>query len=508
MLVKTNSEREYSGTFTAKESGGIVPLIFEFSDSKDGVPMFFYCEDLLITPIDNSVKGIYVNDGGAWKNVDYVNDVSQTQSETGGTEIAEINNTNGTKTKIYQKTVEANPTGTATETLSSMNIGGTLYELGGGNVDDVKVDNVSVVTNKIANINTMTGADGTNAGEKGLVPAPTATDNEKYLRGDGTWQTVSGGGSAEMLAPTPFIYSETEEQVGIWIDGKPLYAKTKSFTNVSKSGSLSFGVANAETVFIKDIGKTSDSIPMPYVHGSAPSNNIGGFLTKTSSDVTWEFRSGNDAPSTLSGFMTLLYTKTTDTAWQGGFKAYGFTPVIYSEEEREIGVGENGKPLYQKTLNSGVISADSIVSTGLTNIESCHVIASETIENKGSVEFSPFVISMYNYQGSGTEYGFIYFDVSNHEIKYVNQSRSTTVKIRAVVQYTKTTDTAGSGKYTTLGTPAVHYSTDEQVIGTWIDGKTLYQKTVTTGGNVPSGATLIQRISQTGYDTIQYTKTS
>ena len=33
----------------------------------------------------------------------------------------------------------------------------------------------------------MTGADGVNAGTKGAVPAPAATDNTKFLRGDGTW---------------------------------------------------------------------------------------------------------------------------------------------------------------------------------------------------------------------------------------------------------------------------------------------------------------------------------
>jgi hypothetical protein len=36
----------------------------------------------------------------------------------------------------------------------------------------------------------FTGADGTNAGTHGFVPAPAATDNSKYLRGDGTWTTV------------------------------------------------------------------------------------------------------------------------------------------------------------------------------------------------------------------------------------------------------------------------------------------------------------------------------
>jgi len=36
----------------------------------------------------------------------------------------------------------------------------------------------------------MTGADGTNAGTAGYVPAPAATDNTKFLKGNGTWATV------------------------------------------------------------------------------------------------------------------------------------------------------------------------------------------------------------------------------------------------------------------------------------------------------------------------------
>lgn len=44
----------------------------------------------------------------------------------------------------------------------------------------------------------FTGADGTNAGSSGLVPAPSATDNDKYLKGDGTWASVSGGSSTDV----------------------------------------------------------------------------------------------------------------------------------------------------------------------------------------------------------------------------------------------------------------------------------------------------------------------
>jgi|SaaInlV_100m_DNA_3_1039692.scaffolds.fasta_scaffold16386_1 hypothetical protein len=41
---------------------------------------------------------------------------------------------------------------------------------------------------------TFTGADGSLAGASGMVTAPVATDNTKFLKGDGTWATPSGGG--------------------------------------------------------------------------------------------------------------------------------------------------------------------------------------------------------------------------------------------------------------------------------------------------------------------------
>lgn len=37
----------------------------------------------------------------------------------------------------------------------------------------------------------MVGADGSTAGERGLVPAPAAADNNNFLRGDATWQPMS-----------------------------------------------------------------------------------------------------------------------------------------------------------------------------------------------------------------------------------------------------------------------------------------------------------------------------
>lgn len=50
----------------------------------------------------------------------------------------------------------------------------------------------------------FTGTDGQSAGTHGLVPAPTTSDVDKYLKSDGTWATVQGGGGG---AVTTFYVS-------------------------------------------------------------------------------------------------------------------------------------------------------------------------------------------------------------------------------------------------------------------------------------------------------------
>lgn len=55
--------------------------------------------------------------------------------------------------------------------------------------------NITISGNTISATDTtysaFTGADGSTAGTAGLVPAPAAGDNTKFLGGDGTWKTVS-----------------------------------------------------------------------------------------------------------------------------------------------------------------------------------------------------------------------------------------------------------------------------------------------------------------------------
>lgn len=67
---------------------------------------------------------------------------------------------------------------------------------------------------------TMTGASAGYAGTSGLVPTPAAGDNEKFLCGDGTWQTVSGGGGTTYTATSPIEI--TSNDISISYDSSTL----------------------------------------------------------------------------------------------------------------------------------------------------------------------------------------------------------------------------------------------------------------------------------------------
>ena len=72
------------------------------------------------------------------------------------------------------------------------------------------------------------------------------------------------------------------------------------------------------------------------------------------------------------------------------------------------------------------------------------------------------------------------------QIEIYGDTWGTNYTFLATVQYTKTTDVAGSGDYNTYGVPTHHYSTSEQVIGTWTNGKPCYEITLEGSGSYVS----------------------
>lgn len=273
--------------------------------------------------------------------------------------------------------------------------------------------------------------------------------------------TANSGGGGNAIILDAQIYSIDEKQVGVWIDGRPLYQKTfeRSVTLVSGTWTpTGDSIPNGKAICaeVTAINTSSDTVPVWCEIGS---------------DGHIELLNIRNVGSVTITQYTVKYFKTTDRAGSGGYQAYGFSPIIYSEEEREVGVWIDNKPLYQKTwkltnevlLTSSGIQINAIDTSGMESLVEC-VGSYSASANAKTIPILAWKYNNNTYYGSSIQ---AYVDI-------------------ITLYYTKTTDTAGSGKYNTLGVPNVHYTEDEQVIGTYL-GKPLYQKTFVA--NMASGAT-------------------
>ena len=157
-----------------------------------------------------------------------------------------------------------------------------------------------------------------------------------------------------------------------------------------------------------------------------------------------------------------------------GNSADGFPPLIYSDDEREVGVWRDGKPLYQRVFKGQLTASalyDNICTKTDYNID--EIVNFDGYWGNKSVGY-------FAQLGCFIENGFfggIYISGSTVQLYHPRNLDYYVV----ILRYTKTTDTAGSGYWSTNGDRAIHCSTTEQVIGTWIDGKPLYEKVIDIG---------------------------
>lgn len=195
-----------------------------------------------------------------------------------------------------------------------------------------------------------------------------------------------------------------------------------------------------------------------------------------------------------------LHAWQSDPNYTSNYSVYGVQPAsnvtfipdyasaCYSTQEREVGCWVDGKPLYQRTfIYDTAQSYGSVVfSTGLTDVEEVASFEGVASYQSSGVnnKWLPFVFSN-DSNGTSTSNAILkinsFLKTTGEIYAYIGEDYQSTYainRIRITLRYTKTTDVAGSGNWTPLGKPTVHYSTEEQVIGTWIDGKPLYQKTV------------------------------
>lgn len=163
----------------------------------------------------------------------------------------------------------------------------------------------------------------------------------------------------------------------------------------------------------------------------------------------------------------------------------GYPPLIYSDEEREIGVWRDGKPLYEITIDCGALpNSQSKSITTPNNLE--YLVNAEgftySIDDSGYQRLVPFSA------GGNND---IRVDLQEGVIRIVTFATWNGYNAYLTIRYTKTTDVAGSGIWNGQGGIAHHYSTNETVIGTWVDGKPLYEKTFNISSSIPQNTTYV-----------------
>ena len=150
-----------------------------------------------------------------------------------------------------------------------------------------------------------------------------------------------------------------------------------------------------------------------------------------------------------------------------------FQPVIYSLEEREIGVWTDGKPLYEKTIIADSLSSgDNTILHGISNLDV--IVSEKSVLWYNNDSFVPLPATS---TSSGWSSRTRDFSSTSYVVEIGSAAASYADKCYTTLQYTKTTDTAGSGQWTPQGVPTVHYSTTEQLVGTY-HGEPLYQKDI------------------------------
>lgn len=275
-------------------------------------------------------------------------------------------------------------------------------------------------------------------------------------------KTTDAPGSGFLPEDPQFVmmsdyYSEEERVVGRWTDGKPIYQKTYIFS--SSISITNQGVSIASYIDnLSEYDTIVDAIGYGVGRGATWCDRI--YVDSTGS--AW------CAEGMMTNRVTIQYTKTTDTAGTGPTPGnLIYLPALYSEKEREVGVWTDGKPLYQKTwdFSSSPIAINGgnqwQTLSGVSTVGISEIIKSECVDHHGT-SFNLYVA----------------LDGDNYTHAVVNSQINITMYLmRLTLSYTKTTDQPGSGKYLPDGQLSHNYSTSEKVVGTWIDGSTVYERT-------------------------------
>lgn len=168
-------------------------------------------------------------------------------------------------------------------------------------------------------------------------------------------------------------------------------------------------------------------------------------------------------------------------------KSNWYIPVtehqVYSTAEQKIGVWTDGKPIYKKTFTDSFAIPDAMGSLTDKVVElSTYGIANinEIIKVEGMLDYGDSSTRTELPWSNSNNVVTLVQTLENTKIRYRNTYKSNNTLLGIItLYYTKTTDTATSPKVPYE--PLHEWSTEEKLVGYWIDGKAVYEKTVRCG---------------------------
>ena len=160
---------------------------------------------------------------------------------------------------------------------------------------------------------------------------------------------------------------------------------------------------------------------------------------------------------------------------------------LFSTTEKVVGCWVDGTPIYQRTFNiametsaSGTVTQNFDIVSNIPNIKD--IVKMDVIANLydsanpnvtmplpllNVVKDEAVSALVYRYKRSG--------NTPIIEFTATIAASGRDVLIYITIRYTKTTDSANSFNYANMN----EYSTSEKIVGTWVDGSNLYQRTFT-----------------------------
>ena len=216
----------------------------------------------------------------------------------------------------------------------------------------------------------FTGADGTNAGASGLVPAPAATDNVKFLKGDGTWATPPDNQGVETFTNTNGTYISATENSSATGD---VTIGTIDLSAVNGTSTTSTRFLSKDNTW--DVPSYSDNDNNTYSLGSGNTKVI--TLTDTSTSTaagTITFVDGSDISISSSANNEITITNDSPDSGLPAVLTDGNNPGVTSLYTNTTGAAVRAT-IGAGTMSSFTVSADTdTATTTITNGETLSIL--------------------------------------------------------------------------------------------------------------------------------------